>query len=281
MAQAAFSTQAATVVFALQYNRDIENVACKLHQLRSHCGKGIKLIVREVGVSLRQADERLLLACGANLVVSHHVPLSRLLVQLEGIQGQRFSRYVPADITPLLDALMPLKLKGVLKPEPFCTAVAELMVHPAVAKDAKGVLVALQIVPGLKAAQALTLCQLSRMGDVATVADDTLFMFLFSCSINDVNLALKHIFKLPVVDVVLQHQTWHQDEAILHELQNIQRQQPNAWLAPQLVAPSSASATASERSPTDRGPADRGPTDRGPTVRRAPYAFSLPLFPEL
>lgn len=266
LAAAALTTQAATIVFALQYNRDIETVACKLHKLRRHCGKGIKLIVREVGVRLRQADERLLLACGANLVFSHYVPLSRLMVQLEGIQGQRYSRYVPADITPLLDALIPLKLKGVLKPEPFCTALAELMMHPAVAKDAKGVLVALQTVPGLKPAQALTLCQLNRMGDVATVAGDSLFIFLFSCSINDVNLALQHIFKLPVVDVVAQHQAWHQDEAILAQLPLLLQQKPAAWLPPQGVSSALMVEAASERDLSDR---------------RQPYAFSLPLISEL
>ena len=140
-----------------------------------------------------------------------------------------------------------------------------------VAKDAKGILVALQMVPGLKAAQALTLCQLNRMGDVATVANDMLYMFLFSCSINDVNLALKHIFKLPVVDVVLQHQAWHQDELILHELQKIQHLQSSAWLAPKLVNQSPARATASERSPTDPSPTDR----------LKPHVFSLPLISEL
>ena len=263
LAEAALDTQTATLIFALQYNRDIVMVARQLHQLRHHCGKGIKLIVREVGVSLRQADERLLLACGANLVVCHHVPLSRFLVQLEGLQGQRFTRYIPTDITPLLDALIPLKLKGVLKLEPFCAALTELITHPMVAEDAKGVLVALQPVPGLKAAQALTLCRLNRMGDVATVADDTLFMFLFSCSINDVNLALSHIFKLPVADLILQHHAWHQDEAIFTELQKIRRRQPNHWLPPKLVAEL-------QITPVIVG--------EDQDSRRQPQAISLPLF---
>lgn len=260
LAEAGLNTQSATLIFALQYNRDIEEVARQLHQLRHHCGKSIKLIVREVGVSLRQADERLLLACGANLVVSHHVPLSRFLVQLEGLQGQRFARHVPADITPLIDALIPLKLKGVLRLEPFCTAVTELMTHPLVATDTKGVLVAIQPVAGLKAAQALTLCRLNRMGDLATVADDTLFMFLFSCSINDVNLALGHIFKLPVAAVILQHHAWHQDLQILTELRNIRRRQPSNWLPPKLVAKLQANVS------------------QVLDERRQPQAISLPLF---
>lgn len=266
--EAGLAAQTATIVFALQYNRDIEAVASKLHQLRRHCGQGIKLIVREVGVSLRQADERLLLACGANIVVSHHVPLARFLVLLDAIQGQRFVRHVPADITPLLDALMPLQLKGVLKAEPFCAAISELMTHPMLTADAKGVLVALQPVPSLKAAQALTLCQLHRMGDVVTVTDNTLFLFLFSCSINDVNLALRHVFQLPVVDLFLQQQAWHQDLHILAELQKIKLQRPNNWLPPQLLAKQQAPQMVNEAA------------SLAEPARREPHAISLPLFLE-
>lgn len=266
LAKAGLATQAATLVFALQYNRDIEAVARKLHQLRLECGKDIKLVVREVSMSLRQADERLLLACGANLVVSHHVPLSRFLIQLEGIQGQRFVRHVPADVAPLFDALMPLKIKGVLKPSLFCSALTELMSHPQLGENTKGVLVALQPTVGIKAAQALTLCQINRMGDLATVANNTLFLFLFSCNINDVVSALSNIFQLPVADLFQQQKAWHQDISIVVQLQKIelQQQQLSDWPAPQVVARQQTELLAPQSTP----------------VRRQPYGICLPLFGE-
>ncbi|WP_417616606.1 cellulose biosynthesis protein BcsE [Oceanisphaera sp.] len=264
LAKAGLATQAATLVFALRYNRDIEAVARKLHRLRLECGNDIKLVVREVSMSLRQADERLLLACGANLVVSHHVPLSRFLIQLEGIQGQRFVRQVAADITPVFDALMPLKAKGVLKQPHFCSVLTELMAHPQLSENAKGVLVALQPVEDIKAAQALTLCKINRMGDLATVANDTLFLFLFSSNINDVDVALTNIFQLPVADLFQHYTTWHQDLPIVTQLQKIQHQQASDWVAPQKVARRQTELLAAQDAP----------------ARRQPYGICLPLFGE-
>ncbi len=230
LAEAGLQARAATLVFSLQYSQNIEALARQLHRLRRRRGKMLKLVVREMAVSLRQADERMLLASGANLIVSHHVPLSRFLTQLEGIQGQDFVRHVPPDVDTLLDALKPLRLKGVVDQERFCTALTELMAHPLLAQDGKGLLVALQPEPGLRAAQALTLCRINREGDLATVVGDCLFVFLFSCIINDLDRVLEHVFRLPAEGLFRRQRVWHQDHHILKELQNIRRQQVPEWL---------------------------------------------------
>ncbi|GHA16005.1 cellulose biosynthesis protein BcsE [Oceanisphaera arctica] len=264
LAEAGQEAQAATLVFSLQYSQNIEELTRKIHGLRRRCGKGLKLVVREMAVSLRQADERMLLACGANLVVSHHVPLSRFLTQLEGIQGQDFVRHVPSDMDPLLNALKPLRLKGVIRHERFCAALTELMAHPLLPEDGKGVLVALQPEPGLMAVQALTLCRINRDGDLATVADDCLFLFLFSCVINDLDLALNHVFRLPVDGLFRQRKVWHQDGHILDQLQKIRRQQAPEWLPAQVVDESDVGQLVTPDAP----------------ARRQPQAIRLPVFRE-
>ncbi|MEN1245921.1 BcsE family c-di-GMP-binding protein, partial [Pseudomonas aeruginosa] len=75
-------------------------------------GSAMKILVRENTASLRATDERLLLACGANMVIPWNAPLSRCLTMIESVQGQKFSRYVPEDITTLLSMTQPLKLRG-------------------------------------------------------------------------------------------------------------------------------------------------------------------------
>ena len=65
----------------------------------SQRGSAMKILVRENTASLRATDERLLLACGANMVIPWNAPLSRCLTMIESVQGQKFSRYVPEDIT--------------------------------------------------------------------------------------------------------------------------------------------------------------------------------------
>uniref|UniRef100_UPI00222883D1 BcsE family c-di-GMP-binding protein n=1 Tax=Klebsiella pneumoniae TaxID=573 RepID=UPI00222883D1 len=93
------TAQAATVVFSLQQNAQIEPLARSIHTLRRQRGSAMKILVRENTASLRATDERLLLACGANMVIPWNAPLSRCLTMIESVQGQKFSRYVPEDIT--------------------------------------------------------------------------------------------------------------------------------------------------------------------------------------
>ena len=174
-----------------------------------------------MSASLRYSDERLLLACGANLIVPHVAPLSRFLTMLEGIQGQRFSRHVPADIDALLAGLRPLQLKGYMRPEPFSRAVLSLMGNTLLPEDGKGVMVALRPATGLRAEQAMTLCHLRRFGDVMTVVQGRLVLFLSTCRINDLDTALKFIFRLPVDEAFSNRVVWHRDVDIISEIKRM------------------------------------------------------------
>ncbi|AKP33750.1 cellulose biosynthesis protein BcsE [Yersinia aleksiciae] len=218
LAQRAMNAHAATLIFALNQSEQIDEMAHQIHNIRRQRGDAIKIVVREMHASLRYSDERLLLACGANLIVPHVAPLSRFLTMLEGIQGQRFSRHVPQDINTLLDALRPLQLKGYLPPAEFCQSVLQLMNNTLLPENGKGVLVALRAVPGLQARQALTLCHLRRYGDVVTVANNRLLLFLSTCRVNDLDTALNHIFRLPVAEVFSNQLVWYQDQDIIYEI---------------------------------------------------------------
>lgn len=95
-------------------------------------------------------------------------------------------------------------------------------------ENGKGVLVALRAVPGLQARQALTLCHLRRYGDVVTVSDNRLLLFLSTCRINDLDTALSHIFRLPVAEAFSNRLVWYQDQEIISEM-NRMMNTPEAW----------------------------------------------------
>ncbi len=73
-------------------NNQIEGLARHIHTLRRQRGSALKIIVREKNASLRATDERLLLGCGANMVIPWNAPLSRCLTLIESVQGQQFNR---------------------------------------------------------------------------------------------------------------------------------------------------------------------------------------------
>lgn len=227
--QAAYNSQAATLIFSLYSSEQTEQLARNIHSLRRRRGNAIKLVVREMAPGLRYSDERLLMACGVGLIVPNNAPLSRFLTMLEGIQGLLFSRHVPEDISGLLDAMQPLQLKGYIPPTRFCQAVLALMDNHLLPEEGKGVLVALRPVPGLRATQALTLCNIRRYGDLVTVAEKRLYLFLSACRINDLEIALTSIFRLPVNEAFSNRLVWFQERQIAAEIRQLQLHTPSAW----------------------------------------------------
>lgn len=226
------TTQAATLIFSLMQNNQIETLARQIHTLRRQRGSALKIIVRENNTSLRATDERLLLGCGANMVIPWNAPLSRCLTLIESVQGQQFSRHVPEDISTLLSMTQPMKLRGYQKWDTFCDAVGNMMSNTLLPADGKGVMVALRPVPGIRVEQALTLCRPNRTGDIMTIGDNRLVLFLSFCRVNDLDTALNHIFPLPTGDIFSNRMIWFEDNTISAELVQMRALQPEQWAKP-------------------------------------------------
>ncbi|WP_318389235.1 cellulose biosynthesis c-di-GMP-binding protein BcsE [Enterobacter sp.] len=226
------TTQAATIIFSLTQNNQIDNMARQIHTLRRQRGSALKIIVRENNASLRATDERLLLGCGANMVIPWNAPLSRCLTLIESVQGQQFNRHVPEDISMLLNMTQPLKLRGYQTWDIFCDAVGNMMNNTLLPPDGKGVLVALRPVPGIRVEQALTLCRPNRVGDIMTIGDNRLVLFLSFCRVNDLDTALNHIFPLPTADIFSNRMIWFEDNQIAAELVQMRALVPEKWGKP-------------------------------------------------
>ncbi|OFE07967.1 cellulose biosynthesis protein BcsE, partial [Salmonella enterica subsp. enterica] len=226
------TAQAATIIFSLTQNNQIEPLARRIHTLRRQRGSALKIVVRENIASLRATDERLLLGCGANMIIPWNAPLSRCLTLIESVQGQQFSRYVPEDITTLLSMTQPLKLRGFQPWDTFCDAIHTMMSNTLLPADGKGVLVALRPVPGIRVEQALTLCRPNRTGDIMTIGGNRLVLFLSFCRVNDLDTALNHIFPLPTGDIFSNRMVWFEDKQISAELVQMRLLSPELWGTP-------------------------------------------------
>ena len=98
--------------------------------------------------------------------------------------------------------------------------------------DSKGVMVALRPAPGLRVEQALTLCKPNRMGDIMTIGNNRLVLFLSFCRINDLDTALNHIFPLPTGDIFSNRMVWFEDKQILSEIVIMRGVEPARWNTP-------------------------------------------------
>ena len=108
---------------------------------------------------------------------------------------------------------------------------------------------ALRPVPQLRPQQILTLCKPRRFGDLVTVLDDRVILFLSSCRYNDLDKALKFIFSLPHDELFANRMVWFEDNQILAEINNIKNLTPNALqdITPQIQPTQSADEPAETR----------------------------------
>ncbi|MBN0430304.1 cellulose biosynthesis protein BcsE, partial [Pseudomonas aeruginosa] len=132
----------------------------------------------------------------------------------------------------LLTWSQPLKLRGYQKWDAFCEAVHNVMTNTLLPPDSKGVMVALRPAPGLRVEQALTLCKPNRMGDIMTIGNNRLVLFLSFCRINDLDTALNHIFPLPTGDIFSNRMVWFEDKQILSEIVIMRGVEPARWNTP-------------------------------------------------
>lgn len=213
--------KAATVVFALYNDNQLEELVRQVHSTRKHCGNQLKIVVREMSNNLRFSDQRLLMAAGANLIVPLAVTISKFLVMLDGIQGQIFLRHTPEQIDTWLEAMRPLKIKGYLSPNEFVSIVRTRIENTILPENGKGLFIILHPTANISAAQTLTVCNLQRMGDVMTVIDNQLYLFLSDCNINDIELTFTYIFKIPINDLFSHFEILEQDLSILSTLKQM------------------------------------------------------------
>ncbi|WP_349573309.1 cellulose biosynthesis protein BcsE [Azotobacter salinestris] len=192
----AMCAQAASVLLTIASNDRVGELARQLYALRQHCGAAVKLVVRELEPCLRTPDEQVLLGCGANLVVPCGTRLPRFLTLLGTVQGQLWRGRLPADVEEFLCHRQPPSLRGVVPGGQFVTQVREILAHER-SDEAPHLLLALSPVAGLSVAQILGQCRLRRYGDFACSAGGRLYLFLFGCPSEGLEMALGHVFRLP------------------------------------------------------------------------------------
>lgn len=192
---AAGSATAACVVFVVADNGQVGELAESLYRLRQRRGRALRLVVREIAPCLRHLDERLLLLCGASLVVPFGTGLSRFLGLLDTLPGQMWTRSLPEDLGATLKRLRPPALRGLLPAHEFAAAVVDLF-DAEQGGEVNHLLLCLSPVEGLNLSLVLGQCRLRRAGDLACVAGGNLWLFLFACRQDVLDVALGHVFRL-------------------------------------------------------------------------------------
>ncbi|WP_258632545.1 cellulose biosynthesis protein BcsE [Pseudomonas sp. B21-028] len=194
--QQATQARAASVLVAVESDQQVEALARELYQLRKHCGTALKIIVREMEPCLRYRDERLLMSCGANIIVPFGNALPRFFSLVDSVQGQVWRRRrASSDLESLLARLRAPTLRGLLAPQEFLSVLDRI--YSGASGEVEHQLLRLQPRRALAIEQCLHQITLRRFGDIATVVDGVLYLFLFACRSDGLASALGNICRLP------------------------------------------------------------------------------------
>lgn len=217
----------ATLVFAVTRYTDLKALAKDCFSLRKKCGRRLKLVIQNVDGIIRHQDECLFLTLGVNLILYSFSEPSRLLSQIQSIQGFQFSRALPKSIDDVLKYSENTLAKGYLPITKFAQQVTKHS-DSAANLGVSGVLVMLELLPRIDAIHPLHLFHVKREGDIFSFAEGTVYLYLHACREHDVESAIKHLFKLQVSDFFVSKNVVADHFYIQQECRRIQRNYANA-----------------------------------------------------
>lgn len=206
--------KAATIIFALNDIEKLEILARQIHLLRTSCGPSIKIIVRELVETSRFSDMKLLLLCGANLIVPHDLSYAKFLWLIESVRGQYYNRTIPNNIDYLLDGIRPIQEKGSVSSRTFVEQVLQRMQNTFLLEDEKGCLFVFKPKDELTAEQAIAICNIVREGDIITIIEDQVYLFLSSVGADDSQIVFQRLFGLPFHLLCESWETYHKSSRI-------------------------------------------------------------------
>lgn len=193
MTAACQQARGATVLLDYSLADDLDGLCRTVHELRSHCGRAIKIVVRERGLSMRHQNELLVLSLGANVVASRNLSLAQLQCLIESTQGQLSTRPIIDDYRTALAAVQSESARGYLNMAAFCDYVERLIERRHVLHLPHAML-RLQLCSDVSHLEVLQACALLRSGDICSADADFLYLFLFGCPISDADIVLEKIF---------------------------------------------------------------------------------------
>lgn len=221
LVEAAQSAVAATLLLDSSASKTLKST---VHQLRQHCGKRLKIVVREMGSRhLRQNEEQLLLGLGANIVLPAELRFSSVISVVNALQPAIFHGKSTVEQQQLDAASQPESDCGYLPAQRFVEVVNK-SVQRSRAVDIGNTLIRLRPAAGTSPQELLKLAHFQRTGDLCSADRDYAYLFLFACRAHDVDTALSHLFRMPVGEVAQSETRSHDAASILLALTTMAEQ---------------------------------------------------------
>lgn len=217
--EASLTNRKATIVFPCVSYEAIEGISRLAFQLRTSCGLELKIIVRELIQCISYFDERLLLDSGVNLIVPAEVSFSHFVSQTLAIQNQVYVGQLPEKYEDLLNLRPSYTYSGQSDITLFTQHVKSL-ISQQMSLRIDFALIRLNVLPSQDITECASLCKLRRDGDLLTIGDGVIYVFLSAIRANDIDDVLNGIFHLKVSELFSSYCVFINPVDIIEELTN-------------------------------------------------------------
>jgi cellulose biosynthesis protein BcsE len=208
----------ATIIIYINAAINIAVILSKVLNLRIRAGRQLKIILRETERCLRVREERLLIDAGANLIAPYNVGFLRFVTMVYATQGSYFTRNIPHNINEARYVEIGHLRKNFLPIAEFINQ-SILLVENSQHIKINSSLLKFVIDKSIAIEELVALIKIKRDGDIFTLTENCLYIFLFQCEKSGIKNALAHIFPLPVDDLFLAQRYFSVSDAIKDELE--------------------------------------------------------------
>ncbi|CCQ11146.1 protease BcsE [Pseudoalteromonas luteoviolacea B = ATCC 29581] len=219
--------KAATVIFEIDKATDLLRLGEQCLYLRKTAGNWLKIVLKNTDGVIRHKDECIFLTVGVNLILHSATDISRLLSQVQAIQGYKFARPLPQHFNDVVSHAQGSLEKGYL---PVFRFIDEVLKHreSSLNTGVSGVLIVLKMQKGLDIESVLPLFKVKRSGDIFTATDKSVYLYLNACRENDVDLALTRLFRLSLGEFFLFHDIYSSELSIEEQCRTLRKMAMNA-----------------------------------------------------
>jgi cellulose biosynthesis protein BcsE len=210
----------------------------RVYVLRNAILPTVKIAIREDGTTLRYHGTALLLRLGVNTVFTCAMPRNRLPILIESMRGQVYKPTLHMSIDEAIRHAQPITVHGFMQLQTFIDEVI-ILLERAVALSIPSLFIIFQEESLERNARLIKALQLARKGDLISVTDKRVLLFLFSCGHLDLEKVMRRILPTALNPPI--HRDFVLDSAL--EIQHYLKELNVEYIAPtqddleQVIAP--------------------------------------------
>lgn|SRR5574344_1854919 len=217
----------ASCMFKINDRAEIDELGKYVYHLRKQRGNSLVILVWEQLPGIRASSERFLLTCGANFIFESTATSTYINAMLSCFKGYFFNRNTSISFDSLLTRYHEANQQklGFLAPNDFAKNVAQQLSSIDLDIIGHGVLVVLTIKKILQTEMVTEQFIPVRIGDVCTILNHSLVVFLPSCNENELTTALKRVFSTELNKLFDNYFLFSQDHEILAEVEKLNHEE--------------------------------------------------------